>query len=180
MRWLYTRAWMSEERPSVLFDLATARLVERKVLLPGATTLERVVARVRERAARRLWERLISAVPQTTLQLLVELLAVGVDERTSAFDQLRKGPKRISGPALAEAVKRVHQIRTLVDGTVRVPGVPPNRIRALAVQASKLKAQSLRRMNRKRRLATLLAFVTAFTAVLALLTALVPSVEPTR
>ena len=101
VRWLYARAWLSEERPSVLFDLATARLVERKVLLPGATTLERLVARVRERAARRLWDRLVSSVPQMTLRQLEALLTVRENERTSAFDQLRQAPTRISGPALA-------------------------------------------------------------------------------
>ena len=51
MAWLDARAWATAERPSVLFDLATARLIDAKVLLPGASVLARLVASARDRAA---------------------------------------------------------------------------------------------------------------------------------
>ncbi len=74
MRFLYARAWVGTERPSVLFDLATAWLLDKKVLLPGVTTLTRLIASIRERVSERLWQRLstvVSPEQQTDLEGLL-------------------------------------------------------------------------------------------------------------
>src|SRR3989442_138060 len=87
LRWLYTRAWWSEERLTVLFDLAMARLVDRKVLLPGVSVLERLISSAREHASRRLW-RLLAAIPTLPQRALLEtLLEVPAGERQTPLDR---------------------------------------------------------------------------------------------
>src|SRR3954449_1624837 len=73
-RWLYALCWTGTDRPSVLFDRATVWLMASKVLLPGATTLERLVARVRARASERLWQRLSMNVTPAQRERLEALL----------------------------------------------------------------------------------------------------------
>jgi hypothetical protein len=56
--WIEARAWTTGDGPKALFDAAVAWLRERRVLLPGVTTLVRLVASRREVATQRLWETL--------------------------------------------------------------------------------------------------------------------------
>jgi TnpA family transposase len=161
VRWLYSRTWLSAERPSVLFDLATVRLVERKVLLPGVTTLERLVARVRDRTAARLWY-LLAKLPnveqQTKLDALVQVHDGG---RTTPLERLRRAPTRISGPALVSALQRLEEIRALGVSDLSLDHLPLNRVRALARYAAAARSQAIARMAAERRTATLLAFAHA-------------------
>src|SRR5947209_15693830 len=75
LRWLYTRAWWSEERLTVLFDLTMAHLIDRKVLLPGVSVLERAVSSVREHATIRFWQ-LLAQLPTSSQRALLETLLV--------------------------------------------------------------------------------------------------------
>ena len=54
-RWLYGLCWTGTERPSKLFERATAWLLAHKILLPGCSTLERFVVRLRSRVEIKVW-----------------------------------------------------------------------------------------------------------------------------
>ena len=97
-RLLYTRAWLSNERPGLMFDFATAWLLQNKVLLPGATTLVRLVSEIRERANQRLWKKLAALPDSWQTARVTELLDIPEGQRTSPLEQLKKGPVTVSGP----------------------------------------------------------------------------------
>ena len=165
VRWLYSRAWLSAERPSLLFDLATSRLVERKVLLPGVTVLERLVGRVRERVARRLW-RLLATLPTALQRACLEgLLDVPEGARQSPLDRLRRGSHRVSAPALVGALNRLQEIRAVGVSDIDLKRFPPTRIQALARYATKTSASMIARLPEKRRTAILLAFAKRFEVI---------------
>ncbi|CAO5235068.1 Tn3 family transposase [Frankia sp. AgKG'84/4] len=157
-RWLYLRAWHTNERPSVLFDLATNRLVEAKVLLPGVTVIERLVAGVRERTAAR-QHRLLAAAPSPAQRAVLEqLVVVEAGRRVSRLDRLRRSPTDVSGAGVVKALDRYVEIDGLGAAGWDLSGVPAGRIAALARFANAARAQAVAELADTRRLATLVAF----------------------
>jgi Domain of unknown function (DUF4158) len=116
---VYRRAWSTNERPIVLFDLATHRLVEARILLPGVSTLERLVSEVRGRVASRQYK-MLAALPSPTQKSALDGLVVVADgKRVSRLDQLRKSPTDVSSAGVGKALDRRLDLRALGAGPSR-------------------------------------------------------------
>jgi TnpA family transposase len=155
-RWLYALCWTGDDRPGLLFDRATTWLLANKVLLPGITTLERLVGRVRHRATVRLWHRLTRALTDEQRRKLTAL--VSVDEAASAtLEELRRVPGRRSPTELLRHLERIDAIRG--HGLVLAPSadLPAAPLGRLARSARALKPASLAALQEPRRTATLAA-----------------------
>jgi hypothetical protein len=164
VRWLYTRAWLSAEQPSVLFDLATAWLVERQVLLPGVSVLVRLVARIRERANARLYVKLAALPSSEQRERLTALLVVPSGSRRSLLDRLRRGPTQPNAIGLIDAMRRLGDARELSVDDLDLSNIPAGRLKVLARYASTVRAQTIQRMPPDRGIATLLAFACSLQA----------------
>jgi hypothetical protein len=125
------------------------------------TTLERLVARVRDCAGARLWH-LLAKLPNAEQQgKLDALVQVSDGGRATPLERLRRAPTRISAPALVSALQRLEEIRALGVSDLSLDHLPLNRVRALARYAAAARSQAIARMATERRMATLLAFAHA-------------------
>src|SRR5439155_26025413 len=126
--------------------------------LPGVTTLERLVARVRDRTAARLWHQLTQLTHAEQRVHLDTLLQIPESEHTTLLDRLRRAPSRVSGPGLVAALQRLDEMRALGVSAISLDHLPFTRLRACARYAAAARAQALSRMAPERRTAPLLAF----------------------
>ena len=164
-RLLYTRSWISNERLCLLFDLATGWLVQHKILLPGETTLTRLISEVRERATNRLWQRLSALPTSKQIAKLETLLQVPEGTRTSRFDRYRKGPVTISGPAFNEAIDRYQALKAFGMHELDFTGIPPVRFKNIARHAGMISMHKIARMPEQKRTAILVAFAKTYETV---------------
>lgn len=162
---LYARAWVCDERPSIMFDFAADWLIQHKVLLPATSTLVRLITEVRQRATNQLWKRLSSLPSNSQKQSLDTLLEVPEGQRASHFDRYRKGPYSISGPSFNKAIDRYTELTAFGIQGLDFSGIPPVRLKTLARYAGTISIKKIARLGADRRYALLLAFVKSFETI---------------
>ena len=122
-RWVDDQAWTTGEGPNAIFADAIRWLRERRVLLPGVTTLARIVARERDAATMRVWGDLAKAPTAGQVRLLTRLLDVPDGSRHSELDRMRTAETTPSGAGMVRALKRASEVAELGLAGVDLEGV---------------------------------------------------------
>lgn len=158
-RWLYEQCWTGTQRPILLFERATTWLLANRVLLPGASKLERFISKLRHRVEQHLWKMITRSISHEQQLKLETLMSVPEGGNISWLDQMRSGPTHISGPSLVHALKRLNMIISYGATLPSFSSIPPARLSTLAQFASRAKVTAISRLPQQRRLATLAAFI---------------------
>jgi len=155
-RWLYAECWAGNERPGALVLVAADWLIEHKVLLPGISTLERLVGRIRERARQRLWRRLAAGLSDAQRAQVADLFERD-DESLGGLEILRASPLKRQPTQFAKHLDRLEAVRSFGLRPTPPGGVPAVQLERLARVAKTSKPSAIAALQEPRRTATVAA-----------------------
>lgn len=134
-------------------------LVRRRFELPAFSTLDKIAEGVHATVQEELFDRIggrLSAGDQTRLD---NLLTKDLAQHTTAFNRLKKLPKRASKKHLEDVLEQLQWLETLGDIDAPLHDVPPAKVRHLASQATVLDAADIKSAPPFRRYALVLSLI---------------------
>jgi len=162
-RWLYAACWAGHERPGALVLAAADWLIDHNVLLPGVSTLERLVGRIRERVQTRLWSRLVNGLTPAQRTRIANLFTTERG-RLGGLEILRAPPLKRQPTQLAKHPDRLAAVRAFGLRPTPPAGVPAAPLERLARIARTTKPSALATLQEPRRTATIAALFSTLEA----------------
>jgi hypothetical protein len=156
--WLVTAA-LEHDRPTLLFQMACERLHRDKIVRPGLTRLEKIVANAGRRAEQETFERLGPLLPEERRGQLDKLLVVDPTHHLTPLVWLRQTAVANSAAQITAALVKLDFIRGYGTGDWDLSAVHPNRLKFLAQEGRRSGNQMLQRAPAYRRYPILLAFL---------------------
>lgn len=157
-RWLTERA-LEHDQPTLLLRLAADRLRAEKIVRPGLSRLERMVAEARERAGDETYRAVSSLLGDYLVERLDGLLVPESSRTLTDLSWLKQGATSNSPPAIAAQLKKLRYLRRMGADEWDLSAVNPNRLKALAGVGRRYTAQPLQRQDGQRRYPILLSFL---------------------
>lgn len=156
--WLIERA-QEHDKPTVLFQLAAEKLHADKIVRPGVTVLERIVASARERAYKETLHKLQPLLTAERLAWLDNLLVPDDNLGRTRFEWLKGRARGNTPKAVLTAIARITYLREQGVGEWDLSAINLNRRRFLARLGKKTSSWALGRATGFRRYPILVAFL---------------------
>jgi len=149
---------MESDNISRLMRLAIDELKMRLVILPGITTIEKIVTEVRQIADDTVLKLINESLSQEQKNKLDELIESPVENHKTTLGYLKEYPGQSSPRAFLDVVDRLEVIRQL-ELNLNINAIHPNRLRQLSRLGSKYEPHSFRRFEDSKRYAMLALFL---------------------
>jgi len=137
-----------------LMKIAVNELRKQKIILPGITTIEKLVNQARIQADDTIIEMINKALTKEQ-KLRMDMLISGKDEESiTSLGWLRSATGYPSSKTFIGVIEKLEEIRAL-KLNINIQGLHPNRIRQLSRLGSKYEPHSFRRFDEDKRYAIL-------------------------
>lgn len=156
--WLLERA-LEHDRPTLLLQLLCERFLAEKLVRPGFSVVERMVATARNAAEDELFRRVESIIDDVLAEDLDGLLRAEQPNRPTPLAWLRQSATSNSPKTILEGLGKLGKLQKWQVGNWNLSSVNPNRRKQLAQIGFRSTAQALSRMNKTRRYPILLALL---------------------
>jgi hypothetical protein len=156
--WLLDRA-LEHDRPIVLFHHACQWLLQERLVRPGVTRIERLVATIRERAQQETHRRLGTLLTPTLRDGLDALLQPTSTTGRTPLSWLQREATALTPRAILDEIEKLNYVRALGADVWQLNSLTPNRRKLLAGIGRRSTNQALQRMSPERRFPILLAFL---------------------
>ncbi|HML84491.1 MAG TPA: DUF4158 domain-containing protein, partial [Bacteroidales bacterium] len=149
---------MENDNSIRLIKLTIGYLREQKIILPGITTIERIVSKVGQVAENKIYEIINKSIIYKQKRQLDELLESSGDLLTITLAQLKEDPGQSSPNTFLNVIDRLEKIRKL-NLNIDIREIHPNRLKQLSRLGSKYEPYAFRRFDKNKRYALLTVFL---------------------